>query len=499
VIENDLYNQPETAVRKPSGASRPWLTLEPSTRFSVFRVVLATVLLADICHLFAHLEVFPNLQTFIWPARGILLFWCLALVCMIVGYRTWAATMANYLCCVVMLGSLAPSGGFQQAAADSVSIGLSLLAVLLPCVTGLGIDADADLAFAPVAARWVLAAYLGSVYFDSGVHKLLSPMWLGGFGATTPMGLPSLVWINTGWMSLFPPLLLRFLGWSVVGFELLFIPLYAWRRTRAATLLVGIALHIGIGLLYPIPIFSGLMIAAYCGLLPDSWYRRLGFAHRRSPGTRIDSIAFWNWLTPRHAVLLASLWVVAISISYAPGFVAYRPIWLALKAVRRVIYVTTGVASHAVFEDDGFKHYAYQLRLTAEGPDGVEQTAPYSRSGLISWSIRDRVWEQWWKRTQAPPVPLEQAEANLAKWAAFYWPATDHPQIIRIEARQQAVQMNTIDTGLFLRNYAFPWIPIGTIQMNGGTPPKTTWLDSPTSDESRLGDYVVRVLAQHLK
>jgi hypothetical protein len=92
-------------------------------------------------------------------------------------------------------------------------------------------------------ARWILAGYLGSIYFDSAIHKLTWPMWSHGFGLAAPMMLPNLVWMPAGWMALFPVWLWRLLGYGVVVFELTFFLFYAFRRTRVALLLTGMAMH----------------------------------------------------------------------------------------------------------------------------------------------------------------------------------------------------------------------------------------------------------------
>ena len=160
-------------------------------------------------------------------------------------------------------------------------------------------------------------------------------------------------------------------------------------------------------------------------------------------------------MTPLMASLIIALWDVAVANTYGPELVTYRPLWLGLKATRKILYIATGISSHAVFEDNGFAHYGYQLRLAVGDPTALQpHTVPYSRSGLFAWSVRDRVWEEWWKRTQAPSVPLYQSESNLENWAEFYWHATDHPFTVRIEARPQEVEIHKVSTTLFSRNYS---------------------------------------------
>jgi hypothetical protein len=358
--------------------------------------------------------------------------WLIVLVCMIVGYRTRIAVIANYICCVFILGIAAGKEGFSQVAGDSVAISLSLLAVILPCGAVFATDrmGESDSPRPSVAAaRWVLAAYLSSIYADSGIHKLASPMWYHGLGLATPMGLPSLVWMNMAWAVRFPPLLFRICGWGVIAFELLFPFFYIWRRTRVLTVLLGIAMHIGIALLYPFPTFSALMIAIYMGLLPERYYAPLRQLDKwiatrfRKPwfNDRVRNLQLP--ISSRLVVAGIVVWSLCIGVTYAPVDASYQPARFILNRIWRVkklVFATTGIQGHGVFADWLFQEYRYQLRLIPVGsPSGAAM--PYSRNGLFDWSVRDRLWEIWWKRAQAPWTPLHDSEFQLATWADVYW------------------------------------------------------------------------------
>jgi hypothetical protein len=474
-----------------------WRAAEDSTRFAAMRIAFGLVLLADITHLYAHLTIFPTVAT--WPLlRPVLLLWLFVIVSVIVGYRLRAAAIANYLFCGFVLGVLAPTGGFSGA--DPVAIGLSLLIVLLPCnaATLDRIGGRRELQPAISAARWLLAAYLSSIYVDSAIHKILSPMWISGFGVATPMGLANMVWMDTGWLARIPALVLRLVGWSVVGFELLFPLLYVWRVTRFFAVAAGIALHAGIACIYPIPAFSGEMIAIYLGLLPDQCYVPLQRLDRllagRASRAPIAARALWPRLTFRGMLVIVALWAGAIALVYAPQFVTNRPVWFMLKGARRVSYVATGINSRAVFLDGDFAHYQHQLRIVEIDRNGSERIFPYSRNGLFAWEVRDRVWNQWWKNTQGYPVPLGQAEALLGIWGERYWGPVAAPLVLRIDARNQAVAMDRIDTALFSRNAAVAWRNIGEIRLRPGAAPQVFWSSPPKSQKERLGDYLRDVL-----
>jgi hypothetical protein len=380
--------------------------------------------------------------------------WLSALICLLFGFRTGAAAWVNWLCCALMLGIAAPNEGFQQAACDSVTIGIAFLLIFLPKLT------DA-------VCRWILAAYLSAIYLDSGAHKILSPMWSGGFGAAVPMTFPSLVWIPAGWMAWFPSWVWHGMGYGVVGFEVLFWLLFLCPYTRVPALLAGIFMHAAIGIVYPIPVFGWIMISLYAGLLPATWYRPV----ERFVGKIPQKTASPNLRTITGIAVAYGLSVIAV---YAPGY-------LPIKAVRKAAWLIAGVASHEVFAEGAFSRYDYQLRLV--GMDG--RAEPYSRGNLLNGDVRDRVWELWWKRTEAPPVPIGDAEAHLAAWARFYW----NEKPCRIEGRMQVAVTRAIETDLFRKNDSIPWRQIGTIQFGS-----VQWDSAPQSEQEKFGDYMDRVL-----
>lgn len=374
------------------------------------RIAFAIVLMEDVIHLYAHRSLFLATGAWPWvPVGPICILWMTSLLGVLRNIRFFS--LINWLCCAFMLGLVAPNDGFQQAACDSIVIGISLLVFVLPNIR-------------LYHHHWVLAAYLSSIYVDSAVHKLLSPMWSHGFGLAAPMTFPSLVWANTGWTSILPAWLWHASGYCVVGFELVFPVLYVFRTTRLTALLIGTALHLGIGIIYPIPVFAGVMLSLYFALLVE--WRRL----KSAPLPQI---------TPRLALVFA-LWLLAVANAYYP----------VSKAARKAVYMATGIASHAVFEDDGFKGYGYQLRLLALD----NRMITYSRGDLFAFDIRDRVWELWWKRTQAPPLLVRDAERHLAAWIPD----------ARVQARPQQVLLDNIDTRLFAVNNAVPWRDVGRIE-----------------------------------
>lgn len=67
----------------------------------------------------------------------------------------------------------------------------------------------------------------------------------------------------------------RLLTWATLFWEVFYAPLVIWKKTRAATLLAGVALHIGIFGLLAVGIFSWSTLWGYLAFLPSGWAGRL--------------------------------------------------------------------------------------------------------------------------------------------------------------------------------------------------------------------------------
>ena len=294
------------------------------------------------------------------------------------------------------------------------------------------------------------------------------------------MGLPSLVWTSTAWLAWFPAWLLRLSGWGVIAFELLFPLLYVWRRTRVLTLLTGIALHAGIAVVYPLPFFSGFMLGAYAGLLP---------------GSSTETSSSRTILSKRVTVAIVIAWGLSVANMYIAKKVPYAPVQLTLRAIRKATFVAAGISAHGVFADGFFPRYTYQIRLVPEDPARNATPEPYSRDGLFEWGVHDRIWENWWKRTQAPWVPLDEAGPQLKIWADFYWHDAKEPVTVAIEARPQSVELHGIDPLLFARNRAVRWQRIGTLQLASAGETILRWKSPQRPSDKFLGDYIPYVLA----
>lgn len=96
-------------------------------------------------------------------------------------------------------------------------------------------------------------------------------MWLGGLGVWLPSSLPWGTWLDLSFI-LNQKYLMYFLGYLTLFFQVTYIFLVWFKKLKPFYLIVGIGLHIGIVLSFPIPWFGLAMVALYIGIMPSIYY-----------------------------------------------------------------------------------------------------------------------------------------------------------------------------------------------------------------------------------
>ena len=257
----------------------------------------AGLFLVSLCQLFYFrnltFDPVPNISfAEVW-LTPIILFWMGVTFCLMIGAFTRAVTIINYIL------MLAIFSGFQtfQYHFDYVNIVIGFLFMFAPISRVFSVDRLwLKLKYSTVTREYnpptqmseiwfytFMLMGLGFIYFDSIFNKVGSWMWMSGLGMWLPASL-----VEAAWVDLTPLLnqeiLIKFLGFFTVAYELLFIFLIWYRWARWPLLVVGLGLHLGILLCFPIPLFALVEANLFVLLLPDGFLEHwLGKIKVKSP------------------------------------------------------------------------------------------------------------------------------------------------------------------------------------------------------------------------
>jgi hypothetical protein len=126
----------------------------------------------------------------------------------------------------------------------------------------------------PALVLRLLQLQLVGIYFFSGFHKLASPDWYRG--EALYYVFQQTQWLRVGPGLLEHPLPVGIASYGILLFELVLFPVLVWiRATRAAVLVVGLALHAGIALTMRVFVFGEIMPIFYlCFVDPRPWIAR---------------------------------------------------------------------------------------------------------------------------------------------------------------------------------------------------------------------------------
>ncbi|MGN7756381.1 DCC1-like thiol-disulfide oxidoreductase family protein [Chryseobacterium sp. 22532] len=255
---------------------------------SIFRIAYTLVLFCEVVQFnyFKHL-IFDKIP-FIRPAEidfGIpIKIWMIAIIFVTLGLFTRLATIINYLMTIILLGSI----NTYEYHMFYAYLGMNFLLMFLPISRNLSLDrlllkykySNTRFQYNPPKKVSVLAYLIpvfvgmGFVYFDSIFYKFTSAYWTVGLGMWYPSSIPFTNYISIPTI-LDQKYLMLFLGYLTMGFELIFIFTFFRKKWRIPLLLIGLGLHLGILICYPIPWFGLGMCAIYLLMVPVSWWEKL--------------------------------------------------------------------------------------------------------------------------------------------------------------------------------------------------------------------------------
>ena len=258
-----------------------------ATGLAWFRIVYSLVLFFEVRRIweFSHLmlERIPFLHFVDINWNGAFIIWLLSIGCLMLGLVTRLSSIVNYIFSIVFIAFI---GDFEYHVFYAY-MGINFMIMFIPVSRVWSLDrlilklrySNSKIHYNPptttsVFSYWVpLFVGVGLVYFDSIFFKLTDPIWLKGLGMWWPashvcasyIALPEL--LNQKWLMLF-------LGYLTILFELVFIFLFYFRSFRWVFWFIGMGLHLGILIFFPIPFFALAVVAIYILLIPVGFYNR---------------------------------------------------------------------------------------------------------------------------------------------------------------------------------------------------------------------------------
>lgn len=257
------------------------------TGLALFRISFCFVMFLEILRLFYFYGMMFNSITMAVP----LFIWLVVTFMLMIGALTPIMKVANYALCMTII--ISQFHGYHM---NYAYFGTSFLFLFLPISNNISVDSllkklkysNISAIYKPSKKVTALAYYLplflipGLIYFESAVNwKLISPVWLKGIGMWLPGSTPYLVYQDLSFI-LNQKYLNLVCGYVTVFFEVVFIFIFWFKKFRWPLFVVGLGLHIGIFIFFPIPLFAIGMSCFYFLLLPVSlWSKVLAFFSSR--------------------------------------------------------------------------------------------------------------------------------------------------------------------------------------------------------------------------
>ncbi len=313
---------------------------------------------------------------------------------------------------------------------------LALLLVFVPSETVWSLDAWrrrrrglATPASVPALSYWVLRAQMACVYVYAGAAKLDADWLLRAEPLRTWLRSRVESPLLTGLAA--EPWVAYAMSWAGAAFDLGIVPLLLFRRTRPFALVAAVAFHLTIWLLFPVGIFSFVMLGAISVFFEPSWPRRfVGRALTLAPYAPSGAFAApARWAFALSAAYVVVQVLVPLRFALYPGTAnwteqGFRFSWrvMLIEKSGKVEYDVVGDTSEArVFPREELT--PLQLRQMSTQPDMIADYARHLRERFEQRGFANvRVYADAWvsfngRRSQRlvdPTVDLAAADRSFA-------------------------------------------------------------------------------------
>jgi predicted DCC family thiol-disulfide oxidoreductase YuxK len=254
----------------------------------IFRIAYSLVLLCEVIQLyyFRHLifDKIPYLSPSEVDFGPALLAWMIIIIFLMLGLYTKVSAIINYLFSLTFIATISS----YEYHMFYVYMAINFLMIFIDVSKVNSLDrlrlklkySNTRFNYVPIRTISVLNYHIlvlvsiAFVYFDSVFYKFDSKIWLNGLGMWLPASFPNLVHTNTTLLLNIKWLVLS-LGYLTLLFETLFILTFFRKKWRVPLMIIGIGLHIGILVEFPIPWFALGVTGSYLLMVPVSFWRKI--------------------------------------------------------------------------------------------------------------------------------------------------------------------------------------------------------------------------------
>ncbi|WP_338815303.1 HTTM domain-containing protein [Bernardetia sp. Wsw4-3y2] len=467
------------------------------TGLALFRIFFGFILLGEVVQIFNFKYlIFINQMTVgkIFIFDGLLWIWCFSLLFLVIGLFTRYVAIVSYVCCVLIFGTSL----IASYHADYIYIGVSFLLIFTSSSETLSVDSfikayKSKIKNQPVFISdisvlnyfSIVLVGIGFIYFDSIFHKLASVTWTTGLGVWKPASLPQFTFLDLNWL-MNQKYIIVFLSYLTLFLEFIFIFIFWNKKARLPIFIVGLGLHIGIFITFPIPGFALTMIALYILLIPLHFIKKINTSYKaflnRIFGQTTEQQIRDNLQIPLfkkiHIYAIITYFVLIMSLQLGViyrsplvkkvvinnGWTVSFPNKVFAKISSNISPLISqgffGIVSHSVFLDFHYTGYNHIIAITYIEKNGSETWLPITNpQGQASWYNVGRNWTYIGFGMVGPQVDSTALSNGIKRFTEFYAVKND----IDLEDATFKVKVKKIDIPMewekdFLKTQmAQPW------------------------------------------
>lgn len=339
----------------------------------IFRIAYCISFLFEIITIFNYRQLFfdkiPYINIHFPDTKLMFLLWMMIVIFIIFGLYTRILTVFNYIFTLVFISSAVNYEYHMFYAYTSINF----LLMFLPIQKALSLDVlrkkikyiNQGILYKPLYVskiNYLLPVFIGVglVYFDSVIfYKIQSPMWLRGLGLWLPSSLPQVTISDNQWV-LNQEFMVKFLSYLTMTFEFMFIFIFWNKKFRIPLSIIGIGLHIGIYIEYPIPYFAFGCMSVYLLMIPISMWDKMWNKITSKKERLVVCISNSNLNTCRLKIIVESLDIFN-QIKFVDRNIESESIDLSSKLVKEEVYgIDTDNKSYI---NDSLHHKIAELTL----------------------------------------------------------------------------------------------------------------------------------------